>query len=190
MGGTTSRTRARCASGRAGSEHSAGGWPVTRVLIRPHAGPRDARDAFIAVIALLLIAASALLGGYLLLRIALDPWQAATGALGLAAVLLVAIGLHAVPAIEMDDAGITFRRLIGAPRFLTWETITSIRRAERAEVVLRGWLLPPIPPRGASLSLTSLGHYRIDWNRGSCYFPPADESLFLEQLERHWGGLL
>lgn len=163
---------------------------MSRVVVRPHAKPRDARDAFIAVIALLLIAASALLIGYVTLRLALRPWPAASGALGLAAALLVAIGLYAVPAIEMDAGGITFRRLIGSPRFLPWEKVTSIRRAERAEVVLRGWLVPPIPPRGASLSLTSMGHYRIDWARGSCYFPPADERLFLEQVERNWGGLL
>lgn len=161
---------------------------MSSVVLRPHSRPRDARDAFIAVVSLLLIAAGALLAGYLILRLALRPWPAASGALAIAAALLLGIALHTVPAIEMDDTGIRFRRLIGSPRFLPWEKVTSIRRAARAEVVLRGWLLPPIPPRGASLSLTSLGHFRIDWDGGTCYFPPADERAFLEQVERSWGG--
>jgi len=56
--------------------------------------------------------------------------------------------------------------------------------------VLRGWLLPPLPPRAAALTLTSIGHYRFDWAGGSCYFPPADEAALLGAIERSWGGVL
>ena len=160
------------------------------IVIRPHAPPRDARDAFIAIVALCLIAAAVLLAGYIPLRLALDAWAAATGALIVAAIVVIALGAFSVSAIELDDTGIRFRRLAGRPRFLAWDNVTAVRRADRAEVVLRGWLLPPLPPKAAARSVTSMGHYRFDWAGGSCYFPPADEAVLLAHLERSWGGVI
>ena len=160
------------------------------LVIRPHTPPRDARDAFITVVTLALIAAAALLVAYVVLDLILPGFAAAIAALILVGALVVGLGLFTVTALVMDDTGIHFRRLIGNPRFLAWEKVTGIRRADRGEVVLRGWLLPPIPPRGAALTLTSLGHYRFDWAGGSCYFPPADETTLLEIVERNWGGVL
>lgn len=159
-------------------------------MIPPHAPPRDLRDAFIAIVALFLIAAAAMLLGYAPLRLFLAPPSAATGALVLAALTVIAIGAHSVSALELDDAGIRFRRLAGRPRFVAWDRLTGVRRADRAEVVLRGWLLPPIPPRAAARSVTSIGHYRFDWAGGSAYFPPADEAALLAQLERSWAGVI
>lgn len=160
------------------------------LVIRPHAAPRDVRDAFIAVIALFLIAAAVLLLGYVPLRLWLEPFDAAIGALLLAALAVAALGLYSVSAIELDDTGIRFRRFAGRPRFLAWDNLTAVRRADRAEVVLRGWLLPPLPPRAAARSITSVGHYRFDWKGGSCYFPPADEAALIDHLERSWGGVI
>lgn len=159
-------------------------------MIRPHAPPRDLRDAFIALVALSFIAAAVLLAGYALLRIVFDAPAAAVGALFVAALAVIALGAYSVAAIELDDAGIRFRRLTGRPRFLSWDNVTAVRRADRAEVVLRGWLLPPLPPKAAARSVTSLGHYRFDWDGGSCYFPPADEAALLAHLERAWGGVI
>ena len=159
-------------------------------MLRPHGAPRDARDAFITVTALFLIAAAVLLVGYLPLRLLLDPFDAATGALVLAGLVVIGVGLCSVSALELDDTGIRFRRIAGSPRFLSWDRVVAIRRADRAEVVLRGWLLPPLPPRAPALTLTSLGHYRFDWDGGFCYFPPADEHALLAILERNWGGVL
>lgn len=163
---------------------------MAKLVIRPHTPPRDARDAFISVVTLLLIAAGATLLSYALLSTLFSGYVAAIIALILVAGLIAALALFTVSALELDDAGIRFRRLIGKPRFLAWESLTGVRRAERAEVVLRGWLLPPIPPRGAALTLTSLGHYRFDWDGGYCFFPPADETALLEIVQRNWGGVL
>ena len=159
-------------------------------MIRPHAPPRDVRDAFIAVVALCLIAAAVLLAGYVPLRLVFDPVVSAAGAFLLAALVVIALAALSVTAIELDDAGIRFRRLAGRPRFLSWDNVTAVRRADRAEVVLRGWLLPPLPPRAAARSVTSMGHYRFDWAGGSCYFPPADEAALIAHLERAWGGVI
>jgi hypothetical protein len=103
---------------------------------------------------------------------------------------VIALGAYSVSALELDDMGIRFRRFAGRPRFLSWDNLKGVRRAERAEVVLRGWLLPPIPPRAAARSVTSMGHYRFDWQGGSTYFPPADEAALLAHLERSWGGVI
>ena len=159
------------------------------LVLRPHAPPRDLRDAFIAIVAHFLIAAAVLLIGYAPLRLLLDPVGASIGALLLAALVVAGVGLHSVSALELDDTGIRFRRIAGRPRFLAWDNVTAVSRAERAEVVLHGWLLPPIPPRAAARSVTSVGHYRFDWAGGSCYFPPEDEVALLAHLERNWGGV-
>lgn len=163
---------------------------MSPVVIRPHARPRDLRDAFIALVALLLAAAALLLVAYAPLRLFLEPAGAAAGALTLAALVAAAVGLHTVSALELDGTGIRFRRLAGRPRFLAWDNVTGMQRADRAEVVLRGWLLPHVPPRASVRSLTSMGHYRFDWAGGCVYFPPADEEALLAHVERHWGGVL
>ena len=160
------------------------------VVIRPYAAPRDARDAFIAVVALFLIAAAVLLLGYVPLRLWLDPFGAAIGALSLAGLVVIGLALYSVSALELDDAGIRFRRIAGRPRFLAWDNVTAVRRADRSEVVLRGWLLPPLPPRAAARSITSIGHYRFDWKGGSCYFPPAEAEALLARREHSWSGVI
>ena len=163
---------------------------MSSVVIRPRVLPRDARDAFVAVVSTFLIGASI----FLLVYAAVDLFRGATTAaivaLVIVALAFLTIALRTVRAIELDDTGIRFRRFAGSPRFLSWDRITAVRRADRAEVVLRGWLLPPFAMRACNASLTSLGHYRFDWAGGWTYFPPADEEALLQVLERSWGGVL
>ena len=163
---------------------------VNPIVIRPHARPRDARDAFIAIVATFLIGAALFLVVYL----AVDLFRGARTAaiVGLIAVAgaFAWIGLRMVREIELDDTGIRFRRYVGGPRFVSWDNLIAVRQADRAEIVLRGWLLPPLAMRACNASLTSLGHYRFDWRGGSVYFPPADEAALLTVLERNWGGVV
>lgn len=160
------------------------------VVIRPHARPRDARDAFIGVVVTLLIAAALYLVGYAAADIFRGPRTAAI--VGFVAVVLAFawIALRTVRGVELDDSGIRFLRFAGRPRFISWDHLQAVRRADRAEVVLHGWLLPPLAMRACSASLTSLGHYRFDAPAGSVYFPPADEVGLLSALERNWGDVI
>ena len=160
------------------------------VVIRPHARPRDARDAFIAIVASFLMAATLFLLAFLAVDLFRGPRTAAIVALIVVAIASGGIALRTVRALELDDTGIRFRRAAGRPRFVSWDNLDAVRRADRAEVVLRGWLLPPLAMRACNASLTSLGHYRFDWAGGSAYFPPADEGALLTVLERNWGGVL
>lgn len=164
---------------------------MAKVVVHSRTRPHNALDAFVTVVSLLLIAAATTLVAFGVLDLVLASDVAAVLGLAVAALLLIAIGARAVRSLELDDTGIRFDRVFGSPTFLEWEHITSIRPADRAEVVLRGWLVPPYPPRGDALTLTSLGHYRIDWKGGGYrFFPPADVPTFLAVVERNWGGLL
>ena len=74
--------------------------------------------------------------------------------------------LFAVLNLKVVAEGIHFERLFGSPKFLPWHRISSIEVAPRRELVIRGliWLYGPffISP-----------HYRITWDTGFCYYPPA-----------------
>lgn len=89
--------------------------------------------------------------------------------------------LFAVRYITLSIDGIQFHRVLGTPKFLPWGQITSIERVSRSELVFRGWLWPLFPPREITASLSSLGHFRIRWPGGFCYYPPRDALEF----ERH-----
>lgn len=160
------------------------------VVIRPHAKPRDARDAFIAVVVTFLVGAALFLVGYVAVDFFRGPRTAAIVGLVVVALALGWVALCTVRGIELDDTGVRFLRTAGRPRFVSWDNLKGVQRADRAEVVLRGWLLPPLAMRACNASLTSLGHYRFDWPGGSTYFPPADEGALLTVLERNWGGVI
>jgi hypothetical protein len=81
--------------------------------------------------------------------------------------------LFMVRRLTLAADGLHFHRILGSPKFLPWERISSISVAPRAELIIRGWLWPLFPPREITPSLTALQHYRITWDTGFCYYPPA-----------------
>ncbi len=90
-----------------------------------------------------------------------------------------------VQRVSLSPSGIRFHRVFGAPRFLPWEAITSIAVAPRSEVVLRGWLWPPFPPRESTPSFSAREHFRIVWGDHYCYYPPKDPATFREYVSAH-----
>jgi len=89
-----------------------------------------------------------------------------------------------VSCISLSEDGIHFKRTLGSPRFLTWDSICCIEEAPRTELIIRGWLWPPIPAREMTACPSSVGHYRITWKTGYCYYPPADPQLFESLVEK------
>ncbi|MGO9002587.1 MAG: hypothetical protein ACLPYZ_12675 [Limisphaerales bacterium] len=81
--------------------------------------------------------------------------------------------LFMVRRLTVAPDGLHFHRVLGSPKFLAWERISSVVVAPRSEVVIRGWLWPPFPSREITPSLSALQHYRISWDGGFCYYPPA-----------------
>jgi hypothetical protein len=77
-----------------------------------------------------------------------------------------------------SDYGLRLHRLLGGPRVIPWSQITSIREVCRAEVIIQGWLWPLFPPREFTPCLSSVGHFRIDYDGGHIYYPPRDIEKF------------
>lgn len=158
------------------------GW-FRRTLILPAGGARDGVDglvslfAAIAILALLAIPV-ALLGG---IAYWLTGSSGATYAVVVATALIVVVTASstAVHWLKIDTTGLVFGRVAGTPKAIRWEDVVSIRPASRKEVVLNGWLWPPLPPREATRCTSSLGHFRIDYAGGYIYFPPSDAEEFM-----------
>jgi hypothetical protein len=108
----------------------------------------------------------------------------------LALLLVVAINLiflsYSVWSITLTSNGICFNRILGTPKFLPWSELVSIAIAPRRELIVKGWLWPLFPAREMTASLTALGHYRISWHGGFCYYPPSDPTLFESYVSRHF----
>jgi hypothetical protein len=157
------------------SQSSELAW-MKRTLISPAGSPRDARDAGLTIVCglllLLFIAAAVLLPATI-------AWLLTERtSLAYLAGMIIFVGLiwslinTVVHWLKIDAFGLTFGRRAGGPRHLAWEEIRSITPASRREVVLHGWLWPPFRPREATRCQSSLGHYRIEYAGGYCFFPP------------------
>jgi hypothetical protein len=149
----------------------------------PRVLPRDARDGAVTIaIGILQVAGLFFLpafGVFLLTH----SWIAAT----CTAYALFAMFLSfTVEKLTVGRDGIRFHRLFGAPKFLAWERIVSVHAVPAAELIWRGWIWPPFPPRESSICMTAAGHYRIDWDGGHRYFPPADAQLFETCVAAMW----
>jgi hypothetical protein len=170
------------------SESQSPGW-LTHVHILPAAGTDGGRDTLLSSAAGVAIVAMCGVG----VAIPAALVYAATGSATTASlvlyaglmVVLVAIAMTVVHWMRLDARGITLGRRSGGPRFVAWNDVTGIRPATRREVIVDGWLWPPVPPREATRCPSSLGHFRIDHRGGHLYFPPADPAQFLGAVE-HW----
>lgn len=161
------------------------GW-LTHIHIMPAGPARDARDGLltlasgVAIIAMVsAMAAFPGLAAYALTgSSAAGMWGFMAGWIAAIYVMLFTL----VHWLRIDAVGLRLGRHAGL-RVVRWEDVTGIRPASRREVILHGWLFPPVPPREATRCSSSLGHYRIDHRRGYFYFPPADEKQFLGAVE-------
>jgi len=106
-------------------------------------------------------------------------------ALAVPLVIYVVFLAFSVWTITLTSEGIHFHRFIGVPKFLPWGSISSVEVAPRWELIRLGWLWPLLPAREMTASLTSLRHYRIRWQAGFCYYPPADTEAFEQYVSTH-----
>jgi hypothetical protein len=145
------------------------------VVIAPRIQPRGFSDGFLSAIVGLFQAAVLFglpaLAAYLITHSGIVAFAAFCAAYCL-------FLSFTVVRISISSLGIRFHRRFGSPRFLAWERITSVAVAPRRELISRGWLWPLFPAREMTACLSSLQHYRITWDGGTCYYPPADPNLF------------
>ena len=100
-------------------------------------------------------------------------------------IVYLAFLMFTVWSIDISKDGIYFYRLLGCPKKLSWDSITDVSLAPRGELILKGWLWPLLPAREMTPTLSSLGHNRISWDKGNCYFPPADGQAFECEVNKH-----
>jgi hypothetical protein len=146
-------------------------------LVKPRILPRDAIDILVILFVALPLQLFPMFGAPFILVY----W--ASGSVDLAFLAVVAIYgvfmMFTVWSLRLDARGIEFRRLVGRPKFLRWDEITSIRPATRVEVVKDGWLWPLFPARETTACLSAKDHIRFEWDSGFCFFPPEDADDFL-----------
>ncbi len=101
-----------------------------------------------------------------------------------AAFLVVYLGFLAftVWSLSASERGLRLHRLFGAPRLIPWDQITSVREVGREELILQGWLWPLFPPREFTPCMSSMGHFRIDFDGRHLYYPPRDADLFRQYM--------
>lgn len=148
----------------------------SNLRIKPRVLPRDFIDVLIGFFVVLPILGTLMF----FLPSGLVWWLSGSVHLGFPTLLIISAvwGCCTVWSLEVSPEGIRFVRLCGAPKFLRWDEITDISEASRRDVVLHGWLWPMFPPREMSPTLSALGHFRIRWDSGVAYFPPAHPDEF------------
>lgn len=150
----------------------------------PRVAPRDLQDTLIAVV----------IGTFQTAVLFGLPGLAAYLAFGNVEIALaVAIALYllfvscCVSELTLSGEGIRLHRLLGGPRLLAWKDIRSVHAATREELLMQGWLWPIVLPREMTPTMTSLGHYRIQFGERWIYFPPKDAAGFEAAVARHLG---
>ena len=145
-------------------------------VFRPRFWPRGLWDLSLTII----VGTSLQLVGLFIVPAALILFAFGSAKAALLAVLLlyVAFMLLSVWSVSLSQEGIRFKRVLGDPKLVPWSELTSVTEVSRWELISRGWLWPLIPAREMTACLSSLGHYKIAWRGGFCYYPPADALAF------------
>ena len=95
--------------------------------------------------------------------------------------LLPAIGmwLFGIRKVYIEEEGLRLQRIVGNPRFVSWEAVTGVRMAERSEIALAHL---SSPHRICLRSASFREHVYISFDDGWFCFPPKDVPLFLELI--------
>lgn len=152
------------------------------IQVHPRIKPRDFADFCIVA-----FIASPIIIGVLIVVPAIIAFiftRSFTIALLVSLAIYVIFLLFSVSHLTFSPDGIRFHRILGSPKFLSWNRIVSISEAPRWELIFWGWLLPVFPAREMTASFSSVGHYRIQWDSGYCYFPPKFPDTFEKYVQQ------
>jgi hypothetical protein len=156
------------------------------IRFKPHVSPRDFADLCIGLFLVLPLQLLGLLvlPGTLIFFVTSSWWLVTAGLVIIGAVFYC----FTVSSVTLSPDGMRFHRLIGTPKFLPWSAVRSLEVAPRWELIVKGWLWPLLPAREMTTSMTSLHHFRISWDGGFCYFPPADAEAFEKYAANYLPG--
>lgn len=155
---------------------------MSEEIFKPRVMPRDIPDGLLSLaIGLLQTAVLFVIPGFAFFFLTRDA------SVGFAAAVIAyfAFPLFSVSKIVVTSRGIRLSRILGSPKLIPWSAIESVELAPRSELVWHGWLWPIFPAKEMTPSLTSLGHYRIQFNGTSIYFPPNDPEAFKASVQSY-----
>ncbi|MBL8309133.1 MAG: hypothetical protein JNL19_01800 [Burkholderiales bacterium] len=153
-----------------------------KTVIKPQVVPRDLTDAIlstvIGMIQIAILFALPSLVVYLLSGSESVAWVTAIA-------MYVVFAAFSVTALELDDAGVRLKRLLGVPKFVPWSDMTSVSEAPRRELVVHGWLWQLFPSREITPSFSSIGHYKFQYGEKFFFFPPGNVAALQSALPPH-----
>lgn len=94
--------------------------------------------------------------------------------------------LGGVRCLLIDENGILLRRVVGHPRFISWDDLESVEISSPLNTIVYGWLWPPIPAREMTYSLSALKHVQFRYGGGKrMFFPPRQTQELLDLICKH-----
>ncbi|UUZ54303.1 PH domain-containing protein [Massilia sp. H-1] len=154
---------------------------MNELIFKPRVAPRNGTDVLITTgVGLLQVLVLIGIPGMIVLAVTRDLRIAMLSILAINTLFL----FMSVTKVIVSDEGIRLSRVLGGPRLIAWESVKRVEEAPRRELIVRGWLWPIFPPREFTTSLSSLGHYRIEFGDKSVYFPPKDAAKFVAAVQQ------
>lgn len=154
---------------------------MNELIFKPRVAPRNGTDVLITTgVGLLQVLVLIGIPGMIVLAVTRDLRIAMLSILAINTLFL----FMSVTKVIVSDEGIRLSRVLGGPRLIAWESVKRVEEAPRRELIVRGWLWPIFPPREFTTSLSSLGHYRIEFGDKSVYFPPKDAAGFVAAVQQ------
>lgn len=94
--------------------------------------------------------------------------------------------LGGVRYLLVDEKGILLRRVVGAPRFISWDDLESVEVSSPLNTIIHGWLWPPIPAREMTYSLSAHEHVQFTCAGGKrTFFPPKQTQELLSLVSNY-----
>jgi hypothetical protein len=152
-----------------------GNYLMSKIILKPRFLPRGTLDGLLSLVIGLFQTLIVLGFPFFICRVFTNN---TTLSLIVAFVAYIIFLLFSVSNLVIMPDGIHLSRILGSPKFIAWSAISSIEEAPRFELIWRGWLWPIFPAKEMTPSLTSIGHYRIQFGSKSIYFPPEDSEAF------------
>ena len=88
--------------------------------------------------------------------------------------------------LSINDDGITFKRVLGSPKFVSWSELEGVEVSSPLNTIIFGWLWPPIPAREMTYSLSAFEHVQFTYSGGKrTFFPPMEVRGLMSLIEKY-----
>jgi len=86
----------------------------------------------------------------------------------------------------VNEEGIRLKRVLGSPKFISWDNLESVEVSTPLNTIVYGWLWPPIPAREMTYSLSAYEHIQFTYGGGyRAFFPPKYTQELLSLVNKY-----